>query len=157
MLKCTVLGLFRIDHDLPSAGQHENTVISGARHVMNPIWSPIDCVKNLPSVGQYGKDHRQYVPALTSHSVNKSIYYFTIIWFANIFNNGVGCPVLQLRDFLCLDGVNSSFLLYFNFSAHKQCNILPVATECYLSSAIALLPCSGILYYISFCRHFCRL
>ena len=28
---------------------------------------------DLPSVGQYGKDCRQYIPAMTSHSVNKSI------------------------------------------------------------------------------------
>ena len=27
----------------------------------------------LPSVSQYGKDCGQYIPALTSHSVNKSI------------------------------------------------------------------------------------
>ena len=28
---------------------------------------------DLPSVGQYGKGRGQYIPALTSHSVNKSI------------------------------------------------------------------------------------
>ena len=28
---------------------------------------------DLPSVGQYGKSRGQYIPALTSHSVNKSI------------------------------------------------------------------------------------
>ena len=73
-------------------------MIGGAHHVMNPIWSRTDCVKSLPSVGQYGKDCRQYVPALTSHSVNKSILFYNYMVY-ELFNDGVGCPVLQLRDF----------------------------------------------------------
>ena len=28
---------------------------------------------NLPSIGQYGKGRGQYIPVLTSHSINKSI------------------------------------------------------------------------------------
>ena len=33
---------------------------------------------DLPSVGQYGKGCGQYIPALTSHSVNKSIIYSSL-------------------------------------------------------------------------------
>ena len=31
---------------------------------------------DLPSVGQYGKGRREYIPALTSHSVNKRILLY---------------------------------------------------------------------------------
>ena len=36
---------------------------------------------DLPSVGQYGKGCGQYIPALTSHSVNKSILSCRLILF----------------------------------------------------------------------------
>ena len=46
-------------------------LVGQCRNILPLAFSRID----LPSVGQYGKGCGQYIPALTSHSVNKSILF----------------------------------------------------------------------------------
>ena len=56
----------------------------GSIFSMKLLGSVSKAIKLLLTVGQYGKGCGQYIPGLTSHSVNKSMSLFFYVYF-NIF------------------------------------------------------------------------
>ena len=81
---------------------------------------------DLPSVGQYGRGCRQYIPPLTSHSVNKSIvldlekrivlqfqYRKTFVLFEKYFVPDVLTVSTTEPRFFEWADVNVSFVIFF--------------------------------------------